>query len=144
MDVGLPGGLQHLLHADLSLVVSVLDVVRDCPVEEDGLLRHQAQLGPDPGQVEGLDVVLLDAEISGLQVVQSLYQLDHRGLATARLSHQSDALSRLDGELESLEDPDIGPGGVAELCLHQINISLHISQLQASGRVGVYLRFPVL
>ena len=42
MDVGPPGRLHHLLHAHLSLVVPVHDVLLDRPVKEHWLLRYDA------------------------------------------------------------------------------------------------------
>ena len=44
----------------LSGVVPVHDVFGDGPVEEHGLLGHDAQLSPDPGNVQALDVVIID------------------------------------------------------------------------------------
>ena len=59
VDVGLPGGRYDLLHAGLCRIVPVPDVLPNGSVEEDRLLRHDADLGPDMGKVELLDVMVL-------------------------------------------------------------------------------------
>ena len=76
VDVGPPGRLHHLLHAHLPLVVPVLDVVRDGSVKQDWLLRHETKLGSEPGQIESLNILLLNVQISRLQIIQSLNQLE--------------------------------------------------------------------
>ena len=111
MDVCLPGGGGDGLHGELLAVVPVGDVLgqgsveedqsevrirsrgqmRCCdwsPVEEDGLLGHDAELGPDPGHVQRRDVVVLEREEARAEVVEPLYELHHRGLAAPGLAHQ--------------------------------------------------------
>ena len=56
MDVGALGCFLDLLLRHLSVVVSVLDVLCDGAVKQDGLLGHQAQLRTQPGQIQALDV----------------------------------------------------------------------------------------
>lgn len=51
VDVGLPGGGDHILHGHLPGVVSVGDVLRQAPVEEHRLLGHNAQLAANPGDI---------------------------------------------------------------------------------------------
>ncbi|RUS71935.1 hypothetical protein EGW08_020310, partial [Elysia chlorotica] len=59
VDVGRLGGLNDLIHADGPGVVSIRDVLGDALVKQDGLLGHQADLGAQPGQVQVLQVVLV-------------------------------------------------------------------------------------
>ena len=81
VDVGSPGSVHHLLHAHLSLIVPVLDVVRDGSVKQDRLLRHETKLGSEPGQIQSLNILLLNVQISRLQIIQSLNQLKYNHLS---------------------------------------------------------------
>ena len=81
VDVGLLGGVDDLLHGDLPRVVAVPDVLGDGAVEEGGLLRDDAQVGADEGQVQAADVLSLEGERAAVQVVKPLDELDDGGLA---------------------------------------------------------------
>jgi hypothetical protein len=87
VDVGLTRRSHHLLHGHVSRVVPVADVVRQAAVEEDRLLRHDAQLGADPGHAEGGQVVVLQRDNTRGEVVEALEQLDTGGLAAAGRAH---------------------------------------------------------
>ena len=56
MDIGTFGCLLDLLLGDGAAVVSILDVLSDAAVKQDGLLGHQAQLRAQPGQIQALGV----------------------------------------------------------------------------------------
>ena len=75
MYVGLLGDVHHLVHADLPAVVPVLDVLPDAPVEEDRLLRDEAQVGPQPGEVQRLDVGLVNVDTARVDIVETLNKL---------------------------------------------------------------------
>ena len=81
VDVGLLGGVDDLLHGDLPRVVAILNVLGDGAVEEGGLLRDDAQVGADEGQVQAADVLPLEGERAAVQVVEPLDELDDGGLA---------------------------------------------------------------
>ena len=59
MDVGLFGRVDDLLHGDVTAVVAVPDVVGQAAVEQDRLLRNDAQIQPHQGHVQGLDILVL-------------------------------------------------------------------------------------
>lgn len=52
VQLGLPRGRHHLIHADLPHVVAVLDVLGDAAVEQNRLLGHDADLGAQEGDVD--------------------------------------------------------------------------------------------
>lgn len=52
MKLGFLGGGDDLIHADLPGVVAVLDVLCDAAVKQDGLLRYDANLGAQEGDVD--------------------------------------------------------------------------------------------
>ena len=56
MDVGGAGCSDHFVHGDLATVVSILYVLTDTAVKEDGLLGHKTDLRPQPFDVQRLDV----------------------------------------------------------------------------------------
>lgn len=60
MKLGLLGGGDDLVHADLLKVVAVLDVIRDAAVEQDGLLGHNADLGTQEGHVDASRVMAIN------------------------------------------------------------------------------------
>lgn len=60
MKLGLLGSGDDLIHADLSQVVAVLDVLRNAAVEQDGLLGHYADLGAQEGHVDASRVVAVN------------------------------------------------------------------------------------
>ena len=82
MDVGFPGCCNDVLHGDLLAVVSIGNIVSQRSVEEDWLLGDNTQLGPDPGHIQGLDVMVLKGEHPRAEVIEPLDQLDHCRLAT--------------------------------------------------------------
>lgn len=60
MQLGFLGGRDDLIHADLPQVVSVLDVLCDTAVEQDGLLGHDANLGAQEGHADTSRVVAIN------------------------------------------------------------------------------------
>ena len=143
MDVCLAGALHHLLHADLPLVVPVADVLRDGGVEEDGLLRHDAEVGPDEGQVQVADVVGVHRQLALVQVVEPLDHLNHGGLAAPGLPHQRHLLPAADGEVQLPEDAGVGAGGVGEHPVPGLHVARHPRQLQARAGRAVNLGLAV-
>lgn len=60
VELGLLGGGDDVVHADLPQVVPVLDVLRDAAVEQDGLLGHNANLGAQVGHVDTSRVMAIN------------------------------------------------------------------------------------
>lgn len=60
MKLGLLGGRDDLVHADLPGVVPVFDVLGYAAVEQDGLLGHDANLGPQEGHADTGRVVAIN------------------------------------------------------------------------------------
>lgn len=60
MELGLLGGGDDVVHADLPQVVAILDVLGDAAVEQDGLLGHDANLGAQEGHVDMSGVVAIN------------------------------------------------------------------------------------
>ena len=150
MDVGLAGRLHDLLHARLPTVIPVLDVVRNAPVKQDRLLRHNPNLGAHVGHVDALDALALHLQRPAVEVVEALNQLDDCRLAAARLADQGDALACLDVQGHAVEHSDIGPRRVVELAVGQLDVALHRvvggtgqTETQAGTLAGVYQRLPV-
>ena len=54
MDVGCFGGAHNLLLGHDPAVVPVGDVLGNAAVEQDGLLRHDSELGSEPLDVQAL------------------------------------------------------------------------------------------
>src|SRR5439155_24982680 len=76
----------------------VSDVFADCPPEQDRLLQHEANLGPQRVKLEGRNVNAIDQNASTLGVVKARDQTQHRGLARTGWSDDAHDLTRFDLE----------------------------------------------
>lgn len=52
MKLGFLSSVDDLIHADFPRVITILDVLCDAAVEQDGLLGHDANLGTQEGHVD--------------------------------------------------------------------------------------------
>ena len=75
---------------------AVEDVVAHGAVQQRGVLRHHADLGPQAVLRDVGDVLAVDQDAAGLQVVEAQQQVDERRLAGARAADQADLLARRD------------------------------------------------
>ncbi len=64
-------------------------------------------------------------QLSGGQVVEPLKQLNARGLAAARRSHQRHLLAGIDGDGEVPEDANLLARGVAELSVTELDVAVN-------------------
>ena len=81
-------------------------------MEQRDVLRNRADLLAqallrDPG-----DVLAVDQDAAGVDIVEPLQQGEDRRFAAARFADQSDALASLDAQAEIIED--LGAAGVSE------------------------------
>ena len=60
MKLGFLSGRDDLIHADFPRVVTVLDVLLDAAVKQDGLLGHDANLGTQEGHADTSRVMAIN------------------------------------------------------------------------------------
>ena len=123
VDVGGLGSLHHLLVRHLPEVGSVADVLGDGGVKEDRLLGHDTHLGPQPADVEVAKVAAVQHHLPLAGVVEPLQERDDGALATPTGTHESERLPRRDGELEAIQNEDIGTSRVPELKIFSLDSS---------------------
>ena len=123
MDVGGLGSLHHLIVRHLPEVGSVADVLGDGGVEEDRLLGHDPNLGPQPADVEVAKVVAIQRHRPLAGVVEPLQERDDGALAAPAGTHQGKRVPRRDGEFEAVQDEDIGTSRVLELKIFSLDSS---------------------
>ena len=72
------------------------DVLANRAVEQHVLLQHDADLAPQPGQIDHREIDAVDQHASALRHVETLDQLGERALARARGADDADDLAGLD------------------------------------------------
>ena len=100
VDICLLQGLDHLLLG--RVVLRIEQVLPDCPVEEIGLLAHDADLLPEPREIELPDVDPVKGDTAARHVVETRDQVDHRALAGARGTDDRDAFPAVKLEADVL------------------------------------------
>lgn len=125
MDIGCLGSLDDFIRGHLPVVSSILDVVCNGPIKEDGFLGHDANLAAEPADVEVIDVVAVQGQHAGVRVVESLQQRDDRALATPTRPHESEGLSRTDADSKSLQDWVVGTSGIVEVYILGLHLTTH-------------------
>jgi hypothetical protein len=93
---------------------AVAHVVEDAGGENHRVLRHHRDQAPQRGGIELPQVGVADADAALLRIVKAQQQREHRGLARARRTHQSHALSLRQPQREAIERRRAGPRGVSE------------------------------
>ena len=83
---------------------AVANVLGDGPMQQRGVLGHDADGSAQAFLRDGADVLPVDADRSALHVVEAQQQVDQRGLARAAAADESDALAGLHGEVEVVQD----------------------------------------
>ena len=106
--VGLLGRLADLLHGGVR--PAVRDILRDGPVEQEGLLGHVGDLPPQRDLGDFRNVLPVDADASFLDVRETQEQFREGGLAGTGPADEADALSGGDGHREVFEDVLDGAG----------------------------------
>lgn len=101
--VGIGGAGGHLHRLVAVVVVAEGDVVGDGVVEKDAVLRHQAYLPSQRPDVELADGRAVDTYLAAVGVVETRQQVDERGLAGTRRSHQGDGASLVDTETDVVQ-----------------------------------------
>src|SRR5438552_3087219 len=84
---------------------AVRDVLPDARVEQEWLLRHDAEEPPVRLLAQGAQVVAVDRDRAGDRVVQAQDQIGERRLAYAARTDQRDDLALLDLEAGALQHP---------------------------------------
>lgn len=59
-------------------------------------------------------------------IVEPLQQLHAGALATAAAAHEGQRLTRLYRHVEPVQDLDVGPGGVGELAVNEVEVPLEV------------------
>ena len=104
------------------------DVLAERPGEEERLLRHDADRGPEVPQRDRVDLPSVDEDRAGRRIPQPGQERGQRALPGARRSHDRDGAARLDAEAQVAErgrpvrrvaerqpaDLDLAPHGAAE------------------------------
>ena len=71
----------------------VAQVLHDGGVEEDRVLRDDAERGAETGERDASDVLVVDLDGAGGDVVETVEQLQERGFAGAGLADEGDGLA---------------------------------------------------
>ncbi len=86
-----------------SIGAPVANVLEDGPVKQRDVLRHQRHRGPHAILCQAGDVLAIDQDAAGLEVIGPLKQGEQRGLTDSRRPEQADTLTRRDAEIEVRE-----------------------------------------
>ena len=97
-----------------ALLAAVGDIVGDRVVEQESVLRHQADLVAETGQVEIADVAAIDLHGARGGVVEARHQVGERGLAAAARPDQGDHLAGFDLQIRACEAETVGRAGIVE------------------------------
>mmetsp|Transcript_110418 Transcript_110418/g.344213 ORF Transcript_110418/g.344213 Transcript_110418/m.344213 type:complete len:360 (+) Transcript_110418:2400-3479(+) len=131
---GLGGRLALALRRALA---AVGDVLEDAASEEHGLLLDQRHLLPQPAEVEGRDVVAVQADRALVRGVEALEQGNCRALPRATGAAEGCGDAGLDLEIEVREHGRIRPGRVAEGDVAELNLALDTVVALAALGVGI-------
>src|SRR5437764_4562621 len=83
---------------------AIADVVADRAVQERGVLRHHADLGPQALLGEPRNVAAIDQDAAALRPVESEQQMHESRFAGAGAADQADPLARCYVEVELAQD----------------------------------------
>ena len=67
--------------------MDIWELLPDGVVEENGVLRHDADLSADRALRESLDVLAVDEDLTALDVVEAEEEADHGALPGAGRAH---------------------------------------------------------
>ena len=81
--------------SSLGARLSVADVVENRAMQERRVLRHEPDLRPQAVLGDEGDVLPIDQDAPGFEVVKAQKDTDKRGLARARWPDEADLLARL-------------------------------------------------
>lgn len=74
-------------------------------------------------------------------IIKPLQQLDAGALPTAAAAHEGQRLARLHRHVQPIQDLDVWPGGVSELTVNELDVSLEVILKTREGaqkvRVGI-------
>ena len=128
--VGRFGSLNDLFISYFTEQGTVADVLGDGGIKQHRLLRHYANLGAEPVEVEVTKVKVLQGEGAGRRVIEPLDERDNSALATPTGSNESKGLARTEGKAETLKDLDIGTSRVGELNILHSHSTTHFILLE--------------
>ena len=114
VNVGRLCSLDDLLRRHLPEVGPVADVVCHAAIEEHRLLGDDADLPPEPGNVEVSDVGVVQSEGARDGVVEVLQEGDDCALAAAAGPHQCQRFPALDADVQALQDRHVRTGWVVK------------------------------
>ena len=134
MGAGGLGRRLHLVEGGRRLAVG--DVVAHRDREQEGLVEHHPDVGPQAGQGQVPHVVAVDADGSVLDVVEAGQQAGHGRLAGAGPTDQGHRLSRGDVQVEVGQHQLFGIRGVGEVDVLEPHIAATVDQVDGVGGVG--------
>ncbi len=109
------GGLRGGAHFFIRRVgLAGADVGPGIGGEDDGVLRHHADMAAPLARVEGADIVPIDADDAELRVVKTQQQLEEGGFTGTAGADDGHRLARLDAEADIAQRGDVGARGVME------------------------------
>ena len=88
----------------LGLGLAVADVVGHGIVEQESILRHDADLGAQRGQLQIAHVLAVDADGARGHIVEARHQVRQRGFARAARAHQRHHLAGLHFQVDAVAD----------------------------------------
>src|SRR3982751_6526619 len=99
MRAGCPRRGDDLLPASTRLAIG--NVLRDGAEEEEWLLQDDTDVAAILLHRERADVIAIDEDRPGGDIVETAHEVDERTLARPRGPNQADHLARFDGEIKS-------------------------------------------
>lgn len=74
-----------------------------------------------------------------VRVIKPLQQLHAGAFPTAAAANKGQRLARFDRHVQPIQDLDVGPGGVRELAVNEVNVSLEMILDQDPGEESFML-----
>ena len=132
IQMGHAGGAGDRVGRGVGLAVG--DIVFDGVVEQHGVLGHHANGVAQAGQAELADIVPVDGDSPGIDVVEAKQQARERRLAGAGLADHGELFARRDGEVDTAQDLTFGV--IAELHGLEADLGAFGGQRPRVGGVG--------
>lgn len=74
-----------------------------------------------------------------VRIIKPLQQLHAGAFPTAAAANKGQSLARFHRHVQPIQDLHIGPGGVRELAVNEVNVSLEIILIKIKGKKKVYV-----
>ena len=132
VDFGQLGGLDHLVHR--RAWTAIADIIQNRTGEEEHVLLDDADAAAQIGQLDAADILPVQRDRAGRNLVEARDKLAERRFAAAALADPRQHFAGLDMQIDVGEHVAlalvVGEGDVVEL-----NIAVHVGQRDRVGRI---------